>query len=189
MVNEIAEVVAVIVPSDDLERAHQAQVLAWLERTEDIYRREKPDVPSPHLVAYAVLADPADWRVFLVDHILAGLWLPPGGHVEPGEHPSATARREAREELGIEPVLAYDRPAFVTVTRTVEDDHTDVSLWYVLAGNPRMRLVLDPREFNGGRWWTAAEIEAADPQLFDPHMCRFLAKMRTLQLVRAAIAG
>jgi 8-oxo-dGTP pyrophosphatase MutT (NUDIX family) len=177
--SEIADLVAGIIPFDDRERAHQAEALAWLARTKDIYRREKPGVPSPHLVAYAVLADLADWRVFLVDHVLAGLWLPTGGHVEPGEHPSATARREAREELGIEPVLADESPAFLTVTRTVDDEHTDVSLWYVLAGNPQMRLVLDPREFNGGRWWTAAEIEAADPRLFDPHMGRFLAKMRT----------
>ncbi|MGV9748387.1 NUDIX domain-containing protein [Rhodococcus zopfii] len=37
-----------------------------------------------------------------MDHIGAGLWLPTGGHVEPGEHPLDTAIRETREELGID---------------------------------------------------------------------------------------
>ncbi|MEE3919135.1 NUDIX domain-containing protein [Micromonospora sp. BRA006-A] len=29
------------------------------------------------------------------------MWLPSGGHVEPGEHPADTVRRELREELGV----------------------------------------------------------------------------------------
>jgi hypothetical protein len=37
---------------------------------------------------------------------------------------------------------------------------------------------LDQREFTGGRWWTAAEIESADPALFDPHLGRFITKVR-----------
>lgn len=74
----------------------------------------------------------------LVDHINAGLWLPPGGHVEPDEHPADTARRETREELGIDPVFAEEpaQPSFITVTRTVGRDHrhVDVSLWFLLIG-------------------------------------------------------
>jgi 8-oxo-dGTP diphosphatase len=58
------------------------------------------------------------------------------------------------------------------------DRHTDVSLWYVLSGSRELQLTLDPREFTGGRWWSATEIESADQALFDPHMSRFLAKLR-----------
>jgi hypothetical protein len=65
------------------------------------------------------------------------------------------------------------------VTPTVgPDSHTDVSLWYLLAGRPAMPIVLDPREFSGGRWWTGPQLESADPALFDPEMGRFLAKVR-----------
>jgi 8-oxo-dGTP diphosphatase len=152
----VAELVAAIEPFDDTERAHQADALAWLDRTTDIYRRVKPAMPPVHLVSYAVLADRRDWSLFLVDHILAGLWLPPGGHVEPGEDPADTARREAHEELGIDAdlSLAGARPVMVTMTLTREQErHTDVSLWYLLAGSPALPIELDRREFTAGRWW------------------------------------
>jgi 8-oxo-dGTP diphosphatase len=191
----VRALIAAIAPADEIERAHQSDALAWLDRTRDIYRRSKPATPPMHLVSYAVLLDPRDLSMFLVDHILAGLWLPPGGHVEPGEDPAQTARREAREELGIEADFSItgERPAFLTVTRTVGLDHgsrhTDVSLWYVLAGSPELPIVLDPREFAGGRWWTAAQIESATPDLFDPHLGRFLAKARSRLLAGAGDGG
>ena len=178
----VRELVASIVPADELERAHQSDVLEWLDSTPDIYRRKKPATPPKHLVSYAVLADPHDLSVFLVDHRQAGLFLPPGGHVEPGEDPADTVRREAMEELSIKADFSIigARPVFVTVTQTTGvTSHTDVSLWYVIAGNTRSPIRLDPREFAGGRWWTAAELESADPALFDPHFGRFTAKIRS----------
>ncbi|MEU4312509.1 hypothetical protein [Nocardia sp. NPDC024068] len=39
-------------------------------------------------------------------------------------------------------------------------------------------FTLDPTEFCGGRWWSVDEIGAADPALFDPHLGRFLTKLR-----------
>jgi hypothetical protein len=110
---DVAALVAAIEPYDDTERAQQADVLAWLASTPDVYRRVKPATPPRHLVSYAVLASPRDGHVFLVDHRLAGLWLPAGGHVEPREEPAATAEREAREELAwwTGPQLASADPA------------------------------------------------------------------------------
>jgi 8-oxo-dGTP pyrophosphatase MutT (NUDIX family) len=186
---DVAELVAAIDPFDSAERAHQADALAWLARTQDIYRRAKPATPPRHLVSYAVLADPGPavrhgWSVFLVDHLLAGLWLPAGGHVEPFEDPCVTACREAMEELGIEADLsiAGGRPVFLTATRTrpsaLDHGHTDVSLWYLLAGSAALPITLDRREFASGRWWTPAKLESADQGLFDPHMSRFMAKVR-----------
>jgi hypothetical protein len=59
-IRHVAEIVAAIEPFDETERSHQSETLAWLHSTDDIYRRAKPATPSPHLVAYAVLADPSD---------------------------------------------------------------------------------------------------------------------------------
>jgi hypothetical protein len=68
----VAALVAAIATSDDTERAHRADVLAWLASTPDVYRRVRPATPPRHLVSYAVLTDPRDGSVFLVDHRLAG---------------------------------------------------------------------------------------------------------------------
>ncbi|MEW2384691.1 NUDIX domain-containing protein [Micromonospora sp. NPDC047707] len=103
VVREIRALVETLTPVDELEARHRAECLAWLAGTEDIFRREKPRTPSPHLVAYFLLYGETDGSVLLVDHRKAGMWLPSGGHVEPGEHPTKTVRREVIEERACRP--------------------------------------------------------------------------------------
>ncbi|MEU5721088.1 NUDIX domain-containing protein [Micromonospora sp. NPDC047738] len=183
MRDEIRALVEALTPGDELEARHRAETLAWLAGTDDIFRRRKPGTPSPHLVAYFLLRDEADGAVLLVDHRKAGMWLPSGGHVEPGEHPAETVRREVVEELGVPAVFSPavgERPAFVTVTETVgapTDRHTDVSLWFVLSGSRGQQLVPDPGEFRAVRWWTPGEVSVAEPGTVEPHLGRMLAKL------------
>ncbi|MEV6601922.1 NUDIX hydrolase [Actinoplanes sp. NPDC051346] len=146
-----------------------------------MFRRIKPAVPPQHLVSYVVPIDPTDGSILLVDHINAGLWLPPGGHVEVDEHPTRTAQREAHEELGLvaEQQALDEQPMFLTVTRTVGMDagHTDVSLWFPLSCRRGQALRPDRNEFHRVRCWTPAELTAAAPSRFDPHFLRFLGKL------------
>ncbi|BCJ39562.1 DNA mismatch repair protein MutT [Actinoplanes ianthinogenes] len=167
--------VAAIEPVDELAAVHRALVLDWLSGTDDVFRRIPPASPPQHLVSYVVPVA-ADGRVLLVDHLKAGLWLPPGGHVEPGEDPALTARREIEEELGLGPAGLSRSPIFLTVTGTVGavERHTDVSLWFVLACTGEEELRPDPGEFRGVRWWSREELAGADPARFDPHFFRFL---------------
>jgi 8-oxo-dGTP diphosphatase len=176
----ITRLVADVTPFDNLGHEHRDATLCWLAGTDDIYRRAKPRTPSPHLVSYFLLVDRPASSVLLCDHRLSGLWLPTGGHVEPGEHPTDTVRREAGEELGIEaqpdPVFG-DRPFLLTVTETAEPPevrHTDVSLWFALSGQVGQRLWPDEREFVEVRWWTASELRGIELDRFEPHLMRAL---------------
>jgi ADP-ribose pyrophosphatase YjhB (NUDIX family) len=176
----VYDLVSALAPADDVESEHQRDVLRWLESTDDVYRRVKPATPPRHLVSYVVPVDPTDGSMLLVDHINAGLWLPPGGHVEPDEHPAGTAGREAEEELGIVGADIDERPAFATVTETVGIDagHTDVSLWFIAHCRRDQPLTRDRSEFRAVRWWTPAELRDANPARLDPHFSRFSAKIR-----------
>ncbi|MFE3104080.1 NUDIX domain-containing protein [Nocardia tengchongensis] len=174
----IAELVAGIHPHDDLEMRHIATTLAWLESTDDIFRRMKPATPSPHLVSYVVLIDPHAKAIFLGLHRLAGLHLPMGGHIEPGEHPLTAARREASEELGITPAfdVVGEHPLFLTRTTTVGhvERHVDVSLWFVVRGDRTREYRLAPEEFDGSRWW---DLDPGNLPPTDPHLPRFIRKL------------
>ena len=174
----VHEMVSRLEPVDGLEAGHRAHVLDWLRGTDDVFRRVKPAEPPQHLVSYVVPVDPSGGRVLLVDHINAGLWLPPGGHVEVDEHPARTAAREVEEELGVA-LRPAGEPLFLTVTQTVGIDsgHTDVSLWFVLDLRSDRSLTPDRGEFRRVRWWSPAELRAADRARFDPHLFRFLAKL------------
>jgi 8-oxo-dGTP diphosphatase len=186
LLDEIYALIDRLRPFDDLEACHRCECLAWLRETDDVFRRVKPRIPSPHLVAYFLLRDDQDGSVLLVDHIKAGLWLPAGGHVEPGEHPVETVRREVAEELGVPAVFLPqlgERPLFLTVTETVgtlEHRHSDVSLWFVLTSSRDQVFTPDLGEFRGIRWWTPQEVSDADPKTLDPHMGRMIAKLATL---------
>lgn len=41
-------------------------------------------------------------KIYLGYHIKADDWIPPGGHIEPGETPSEAVIREMKEELGVD---------------------------------------------------------------------------------------
>lgn len=174
--SKIHQVVSAISPLDNVEQEHVRLVLDWIESGIEIFRIEKPATPKTHLVSYFVIASPNMDQILLVDHKKAELWLPPGGHVDPGEDPKETIRREAKEELGIEAEFFFDKPILLTITKTVGNvaKHTDVSLWYLLKCDPSQSFDYDINEFNQIRWFSIDEIPL---EKSDPHMKRFLQKM------------
>ncbi|NOX51298.1 MAG: NUDIX domain-containing protein [Gammaproteobacteria bacterium] len=174
MREKIHHEVSLIQPLDELEARTQKDTLSWIASDIELCRLEKPATPPQHLIAYFVVVE-GDY-LLLVDHINAELWLPTGGHVEPGEHPRDTVLREAKEELCIDAVFLFDGPLFLTNTLTVGKTagHTDVSLWYVLKGNREQVMSFDQSEFHTVQWF---HKDAIPLQRSDQHMGRFLRKL------------
>lgn len=174
---EIRRLVCSLVPLDATENGDIAFTLKWIDSGVEIFRLQKPSTPETHLVSYFAVTSPDRSHLLLVDHRKAGLWLPPGGHVEPGEHPKTTVAREAREELGIDARFLSDEPIFLTVRKTVGDglSHTDVSLWYVLELDSCTDLCFDGTEFAQIHWFDLDQIPV---DRTDPNLERFIRKLR-----------
>ncbi len=68
------------------------------------------------------------WRgaLLLHRHAKLGIWLPPGGHIEPNELPDEAAVREVKEETGVdielvgEKVLPVESPRQLVRPRAVQ---------------------------------------------------------------------
>ena len=176
------QLVTGVEPVDEREAADRADVLAWIAGGAELYRRVPPADPPKHLVTYFLPYHAGTDTVFLVEHRKAGLWLPPGGHVEPGEDPWDTVVREAQEELGVtaspHPLTPHRRPLFVTVTQTVgPHSHLDATLWWILDLDPAQRVVPDPGEFSDWGWHFRGDVTGWPTGRTDPELGRFLTKV------------
>jgi 8-oxo-dGTP diphosphatase len=166
--------VASIQPFDEQEEIHRIDALAWIDSGAPLFRTAKPATPAKHLVSYFAVVDRHE--ILLVDHKSAQLWLPPGGHVEPEEHPRETVQRELLEELGFAAGHEISEPLMVTCTTTVglTSGHIDVSLWYVVTAARTQRINYDEHEFVGIRWFRFSDVPF---HRSDPHLARFLGKL------------
>lgn len=115
-----------------------------------------------------------DGKTLLLKHKKLGLWLPPGGHVEPGETPDEGVRREVREETGLEidfvvaprpPVMNDGRveslhePQRVQVEEIAGHDH-HLDLVYFTAARPGSKEVIN-HESDEMRWHDHGELGGA----------------------------
>lgn len=81
----------------------------------------------------------------------AGTWSTPGGHLDWGEAPEACARREVREETGVE----IDDVAFLGITSDLfdADDRHYVTLWFTARHASGEATVAAPDEMSEVGWF------------------------------------
>ncbi|MEV4708135.1 NUDIX hydrolase [Actinoplanes sp. NPDC049316] len=97
--------------------------------------------PADPLGADVWVFDAALSQVLLVHHPWRG-WVPPGGQVEPGETPREAARRELREETGVDAELLV-RPAAVNIRSYHPRRPATLSLSYAAIADPAAPLMAE----------------------------------------------
>jgi len=153
-------------PLDERERESIDRFLAELDALADPLSQESGPT---HVTGSAIVVGPRG--VLLLKHRRLGIWLQPGGHVDPGEMPWEAALREAHEETGLNvsflgPIDDQGIPPLIHVdVHAGGRGHTHLDTRYLLDGGEG-----DPNPPEGESqeigWfsWDRA-IEMADPGL------------------------
>lgn len=126
--------VATRTPIDEVEAGMIAEFLARYDALADPFDEHAGPV---HVTGSAIVVGPRG--VVLLRHRRLGIWLQPGGHIDPDETPWDAARREAHEETGLDVAFAeWDddgAPPLVHVdVHPGGRGHTHLDLRYVLDG-------------------------------------------------------
>jgi 8-oxo-dGTP pyrophosphatase MutT (NUDIX family) len=146
---------------DEREAAAVARFLIALDR---LARPFDEHADLTHVTGSAIVVGPRG--VLLHRHKRLGIWLQPGGHIDPGETPWQAAIREVLEETGLvaRPDDGGARLVHVDVHQGGRG-HEHLDLRYLLHG-PDAEPVPPPGESQEVAWfgWDAA-IAVADPGL------------------------
>lgn len=154
------------VPVDQRELDSVAAFLVAFDRLEAPLDQ---DVDVVHVTGSGIVVGPRG--VLLLEHKRLGIWLQPGGHIDPGETPWDAALRESREETGLDvrfagPIDDLGVPELVHVdVHAGGRGHTHLDLRYLIDGGDA-----DPAPPVGESqqidWFTwEAAIDRADPGL------------------------
>ncbi len=142
-------------------REHLA-LLRW-QMTEG-HALDRRDTFPGHLTTSAFVLSPDHARVLLIDHVVIGRWLQPGGHWEDAEHFHLSAAREAIEETGVQGLALHpwhqgsDLP-FTIDSHDVpgkpsrgEPAHIHHDLQYLFLADPALPLVAQVEEVHAAAW-------------------------------------
>jgi len=133
------------------------QFLQRIGSGEKLLQKENP---SDHFCSFMVPLNRKTKSIYMGHHIKANLWIPPGGHIEPGETPVQTIKREFLEELGYR--LTNNKIELFDLGVTLINNpsrrckvHYD--LWYIVEVK-KIDFIFDKAEFYDARWF---EIDKA----------------------------
>jgi len=115
-------------PVDARERESVQRFIELFDPLEQPFLEEAGPV---HVTGSAIVVTTDRTRVLLHKHKRLGLWLQPGGHIDPGELPWQGAAREAVEETGLPAALVDNGLVHVDV-HPGPRGHTHLDLRYLV---------------------------------------------------------
>ena len=125
----------------------------FLKRLEENRPITKIENETDHICTFALPYDKKTNTVFLGHHKKANSWIPPGGHLDPGEDLVQTVIRECQEELKLTitgknvhfyTITLIDIVGFPRCTR-----HYD--FWHIIEV-PQQEFTIEAREFYDSAW-------------------------------------
>lgn len=129
---DVRSSVAGLDPVDDRERRGIAEVLAGLD---DLAAPFDMASDPTHVTGSALVV--SELGMVLLRHKRLGIWLQPGGHIDPGETPWEAAAREAEEETGLAVRAPEAGPLLLHVdAHDGGRGHRHLDLRYVLRAAP-----------------------------------------------------
>lgn len=162
---QVRDAVAARAPVDDREASSIDRFLAAYDALVDPFDQRLDDV---HVTGSAIVIGARG--VLLLRHKRLGIWVQPGGHIDPGETPWQAARREAVEETGLAVDFAATDAAGVPSLAHVDvhpggRGHTHLDLRYLFDGGVADPAPPDDESQEIGWFDWPAAIELADPGL------------------------
>jgi 8-oxo-dGTP pyrophosphatase MutT (NUDIX family) len=146
---------------------------------------ERSHFAPGHFTASAFVLSPDHRDVVLIHHKKLGIWVQPGGHVEPTDSDLlSAARREVLEEVGLddlEPFPASGSPVFDVDIHTIParkqdpaHEHFDVRFAFVA----KTRDLVHSGEVADLRWVSLSDVEQMGT---DESVLRAVKKLRSLR--------
>ena len=140
-----------------------------------------------HFTATAFIID-AHSHTLLINHKRLGRWMPPGGHIDEDETPEETAKRECKEETGLDVAIIGEEQADLFAGNPTEGQmlknpiglllenipasaernepaHQHIDFLYIARPTDESQVAtLAEREGHEMRWFTREEIEGLNEE-------------------------
>jgi 8-oxo-dGTP pyrophosphatase MutT (NUDIX family) len=180
---DLSALLAAHAPADVREAGFVERMRALLTRGEVAFARDGYE--PGHFTASAFVLSPDRTEVLLILHGKLGLWLQPGGHIEPGDASVLeAARREVREEVGLDDLECLGGGLFDVDVHTIPasakgpaHEHHDVRFLFAA----RTRDVLAGDDAVAARWVPLASLgDATKPDVVasDESVMRAIRRIR-----------
>ncbi len=121
----------------------------------------KQQNPQNHFCAFCIPIDIQNKTILLGHHIKADSWIPPGGHIDQGEGPLDTVRREFAEELQhnliSEPIELYTA-SIIQIDNPKQTCKTHYDLWYLVYIDEQS-FKFDTNEFYDMKWFPLSVVD------------------------------